>query len=157
MKTKLNFALFVGLLTLIPLSFAQNKGAGKPTPQGQAFKELLSSGSCSGKRHCVVVYVTPWCPTCHSKEPMFKEWQSKLENDPGLGMKIVVGLERNQGDNKRYAEQYGSQAVIDQNSDIQKAINDPAYPNIYLMDGGELNSFAGGAENWVKNYIAQKK
>ena len=111
-------------------SVAQTK-----TPE---FKELVKTNSCANKSGCVLLYVAPWCSACLSMSPLFQQLKAKMENDPEYGMKIIVGQERNPGDNARMAKTYGEGVLIDSDNKIHKILEIDRYPTLLLVDSSGL-------------------
>jgi thiol-disulfide isomerase/thioredoxin len=101
--------------------------------QSPLYRELVSSRSCEKKSSCALVYVTPWCPACEQLSPILTQWKEKSLNDPEAGLKIIVGMERNSGDNKRIAERYGDNSLIDEDQRLHELLKIRHYPTIILV------------------------
>ncbi len=118
--------------------FKQSKREAIAQTKNPDFKELVKSNSCAGKKGCVLLYVTPWCPACISMSPMFQQLKAKMENDPEYGMKIIVGRERNAGDNEKMAEKYGKDSLIDSDNKIHDLLKVDRYPTLLLVESSGL-------------------
>ncbi len=98
------------------------------------FRALMQSQSCAGKKACVLLYVTPWCPACLSMSPLFQQMKQKMEGDPDYGMKVIVGQERSPGGNKQMAARYGVDSLIDGDNKILNVLEIDRYPTILLVE-----------------------
>src|SRR4051812_23628513 len=107
-------ALFVGYF------FWNNHQSSKPNPTAAA---LAISDSCSSKKLCAIVYVTPWCPACEQVSPILKMWVTKTKDHAEYGVKVIVGYGKNQGDNEKTAAKYGENSVIDNDLTLAKKLN----------------------------------
>jgi len=103
------------------------------TLKSPAFRELVSTTSCEKKAACFLVYVTPWCPACEQLSPYLLKIQERSKADPDFGIKMIVGQERNPGDNRRIADRYGSDSVIDEDQSVHKLLNVKYYPTILIV------------------------
>ncbi len=118
--------------------FKQSKRDAIAQSKNPDFKELVKTNSCAGKKGCVLLYVTPWCPACISMSPMFQQLKAKMENDPEFGMKVIVGQEKNAGDNEKMAAKYGKDSLIDSDNKIHKILEIDRYPTLLLVESSGL-------------------
>jgi len=59
---------------------------------GGSKKTIGLAVSCQGKKHCITVYVAPWCPVCRASEQSFfaiQKFLQRLRPDTGFG--VVIG------------------------------------------------------------------
>lgn len=108
------------------------KEAAAPLKSAQYF-ELISNTTCEKKASCALVYVTPWCPACEQLSPLLFQWKEKSLKDPDAGLKIIVGMERNSGDNKKVAERYREHSIIDEDGSLHELLKIKHYPTIILV------------------------
>ncbi len=97
------------------------------------YRELVATTSCAGKKSCVLVYVTPWCPACVSMTPLLQALQSKMATDSEFGIKMIVGMERNPGDNQEVALRYGKETIIDSDGRIHEMLQVTQYPTLLMV------------------------
>ncbi len=119
---------------------------------GPALKEFSTSDQCAGKKSCLLVYVAPWCPACHSMTPAFKLWKDKSVNSD-CGVKIIVGKERTQGDNEVMAQKFGEGVIIDSSLSIHDSLPIEGYPTILLVQNGSVEKKAQDAFNWANQKL----
>ena len=50
-----------------------------------------AADNCSGKASCVVIYVTPWCPSCKQLKPLFVQGLDRSKTVTDTGLKLIVG------------------------------------------------------------------
>ncbi len=102
------------------------------------FRSLVQSESCAGKKACLLLYVTPWCPACISMSPLFQQLKQKMESDPEYGMKIIVGRERKSGDNEKMAARYGKESLIDGDDKYHSILEIDRYPTLLMVESSGL-------------------
>ncbi len=149
MKNLFIFALVAVGIFVYKDKVRSNSISSVKSPQ---FRELVTTTTCQGKASCIVVYVAPWCPACHSMTPAFKLWKDKSVNTD-CGVKIIVGKERTQGDNEIMAQKFGEGVVIDTSLGLHDSLPIEGYPTILLVQNGIVTKKAQDAFNWANQKL----
>lgn len=123
-----------------------------PPKASPALSALASTNQCEGKKSCLLVYVAPWCPACHSMSPAFKLWKEKAESSD-CGVKIIVGKERRDGDNEAMAAQFGTGVLIDSSLALHDALPIEGYPTILLVQNGVVRKKGQDAFTWANQKL----
>lgn len=105
--------------------------------------EQRVGGTCFDK-HCVIVYVAPWCPSCHRSEPMIAELRKTLLRE-GVSVHVVVGMD--QADKlAAYADHLGYPVLLDVHGRLREAAHVKAVPTFVVTDAkGRAASVVTGA------------
>jgi thiol-disulfide isomerase/thioredoxin len=121
-------------------------------PNSPEYRELVSSTSCEGKKSCVLIYVTPWCPACEEMSPLIQQWLVKARNDADVGFKVIVGMENARGDNQRLAKRYAPVSIIDHRRKIHDLLGVRYYPTLFMVKtNGELLARDEKVVEWAMN------
>jgi thiol-disulfide isomerase/thioredoxin len=117
-----------------------------------AYHELITTESCAGKKSCVLIYVTPWCPACEQMSPFIQKWLAKAKDDPDYGFKVIVGMENARGDNQRLAKRYAPVSVIDHRRKIHDLLGVRYYPTLLMVKtSGEVDARDDKVIEWAMN------
>ena len=118
---------------------------------------LSKTTSCAEKKFCLVIYAAPWCPTCKALMGSLVHWSTSTKNMKVLGVKIVVGQEKEPGQNKEMADKFGASGVIDQDGSIYQKLPGKGFPQAYLMKDEKILKFGQDAIQWAKDNLERKK
>lgn len=95
----------------------------------------LSGDTCEGRERCVSVYMAPWCPHCKSAVGDVQKMIAKSQRGGKTGVRVVIGMGQEPGDNERMAKQIAAQGVvIDDSTEIAKKLNVQGVPNFKILD-----------------------
>lgn len=97
-------------------------------------KQIVSGDACSEKAMCAIVYMAPWCPACKQLQPAIISAMQALQHHPQNGIQVIMGGEKNPGDNARAASDFGPDVIIDQNGTLQTELNVTYYPTILVVN-----------------------
>ncbi|MFN0063144.1 MAG: TlpA family protein disulfide reductase [Myxococcaceae bacterium] len=99
---------------------------------------------CNETPRCLVVYLSPWCPTCQKAGPLLKELRSRFHQSPKLGVKAVVGLDQ-ASRLETYASNLGSPTFVDGDDAFYKSAGLSGVPGFLVLDpkGRVLERFSG--------------
>lgn len=116
---------------------------------------LVSEGNCKGKELCGIVYVAPWCPACHSIEPMLK---SALENSKNhvYGIQVIVGSGKTEEENNQKANDLGEGVIVDNDRRYAKELNIAYFPTVMVVNQQKKVQKEGQeALQWVAELSAE--
>ena len=88
---------------------------------------------CLLKQRCLVVYLAPWCPACKASIGLIRATQRFAENNPNLGVQLIVGMD---SDYKlqNFASELGSSTFVDSSSRIQNSVSVGVVPSWFVLD-----------------------
>ena len=90
--------------------------------------------NCSGKASCVVIYVTPWCPSCKQLKPLLLQALERSKTVLDTGLKLIVGQGKTPAANEEEAMSFGAGAVTDNDGAFHKALAVESYPSFFVLD-----------------------
>ncbi|MBI5209695.1 MAG: hypothetical protein HY927_06985 [Elusimicrobia bacterium] len=98
--------------------------------------------SCSPRKRCVTVYVSPGCGYCRSAVPTLRRMRDELRFK-GVGVRFVVGG-GTAPDIRRFAEKFGSDTLLD----VKGLVPVSGYPTLWVTDrrGVVLRTRQGASE-----------
>lgn len=102
--------------------------------------------NCAGKKHCITVFVAPWCPACQSAKGTFKmlnDYLPKNRSDVGFG--IVVGAGSQAENNEEKTQLAPIEVLVDHSGQIFKNRRINSFPTWIVNDvnGKEIAKKAG--------------
>lgn len=125
----------VGLVVAL-IAYESKGGASRMFPTDgieQSVTEAQWEDPCAAKSKCLVVLVTPWCPSCHRSLGVFQAWYKQLKNSSQAGMKIIVGNGRTER-MKAMALKIGEGAYIDTKNQIMTTLRVRSVPHFFILD-----------------------
>lgn len=115
-------------------------------------KEIASTKTCTDKKQCMVIYITPWCGACERMAPFFEAWVKKIKNDPDYGIQVIVGKGNHPRDNREKAARYGASGIVDFDQSYHESLPIEGYPTMLLLDSeGKIVSEGQTMANWAVN------
>ena len=120
---------------------------------------------CQARSQCVIAYVAPWCPACHSSIGFLNTLGLRLLNSSKVGMKIIIGMaEVDQLEGM--AQKFSSPAFYDPDGEFASKVGINSVPNVLLVDSsgkiiekglpGAVSGFASQDEAvnyYIKNIL----
>lgn len=100
-------------------------------------------GRCESK-HCLTVYVAPWCPVCKQLQPMILALSKELKAE-GVDVKIIIGNDSLKNI-KKYANNYPFPVLLDPDGTFYKKAQQKGVPFFLVSNqkGMITKSIAGG-------------
>lgn len=92
---------------------------------------------CEGKKVCLVVYVSPWCPACKGQLPFIKEVDSTVKAYPGFGLEVIIGWDK-RSRLLEMAQSLGVHSLLDDRGSFATAASLSSVPSWYLFSNGTL-------------------
>ena len=127
--------LLVAAIIVVALGYSHYERKKQFAAQLEYSRTVATShDSCAGKKFCALVYVAPWCPACKSILPKLHTFSTNSANSKDYGFKLVVGRERNPGDNEKMAAPFGANGFVDKDSSIHSKLGINYYPTIFIQD-----------------------
>lgn len=121
-------------------------GCGKalPSPELSAFGDAALEAPCSGRKHCVTVYVTPWCSACRAVVPLLQPLRARAVATDSVGLKIIVGG-AGRAAIEGMARQIGGRVYLDELDDFARSASVRSVPHWWVTDskGRVKRDFAG--------------
>jgi thiol-disulfide isomerase/thioredoxin len=102
--------------------------------------DALNGGSrplCAGKKSCLVVYISPWCPSCKQELPFIKEVSSAVGGYPGFGLEVIIGWDK-RSNLFEMAQGLGIDSLLDDQGLFATAASVSSVPSWYLFGDGSL-------------------
>lgn len=116
---------------------------------------LVTEGNCKGKELCGIVYVAPWCPACHSIEPLLKSAIVNTKNHV-YGIQVIVGRGKTEEENNQKALELGEGVIVDNNGTYFKELNIAYFPTIMVVNQHKKVQKEGqDALQWVAELAAE--
>lgn len=114
---------------------------------------LVRSGNCEGKKLCGIIYLAPWCPACHSYEPMIKSALSDFKTNQEHGIQIIMGFGNQPGENERKASEISPDVIIDKDRSLAKKMNINYFPTFLVVDQNlKVKMTDAEALQWFANH-----
>ncbi|WP_158587171.1 TlpA family protein disulfide reductase [Motilimonas pumila] len=103
----------------------------------------LNAGQCLSDQ-CVVIFVAPWCPTCHKLTPMMNELAAQLKAE-GIDTQVVIGKD-DMAEVKQYAGRFDFAVFTDPEGQSFKQVGLKGVPAFYAVNrSGDIKaSIEGG-------------
>jgi len=109
---------------------------------------------CKGKKACLVVYVSPWCPACKRQLPFIKEIASTVQGYPGIGLEVIMGWDR-RAKLIEMAQGLGLDALLDDRGSFAAAASVSSVPSWYLFSNGSLNRALSPGRESAAEFLRQ--
>ena len=127
------FAGFVVLILILRSMGLFGYGSLDPVTLTKHSPSASASDPCQGKRACLIMFLAPWCPSCHAAIPFVKAAREHALKDPGLGVQVVIGA-----DDLSELEQMGKEisgaVYYDVDGQIASAISGSGVPRWAVID-----------------------
>ena len=95
----------------------------------------LNGDTCEGRERCVSVYMAPWCPHCKTAVPKVQNMIKKAQSGGKTGVRVVIGMGQQPGDNEKMAEAIAAKGVvIDKDTEIARKLNIQGVPSFKVLD-----------------------
>lgn len=104
--------------------------------------------SCEGTERCLAVYLAPWCPACKSAGPLVAKLRTLAQEQPDVGMMVIVGREEDEAKLESYAESIGGEVFLDYDQEFHRQMGDSGVPHWYVWDQNR-KILASHAGYWV--------
>lgn len=92
-----------------------------------------SSEVCRAKKQCVLVYLTPWCPTCRGTVSLVNQMMEYWKNSSSIGLMAIVG-----GDNENQLLEMASNiknyAFLDTDNSFGNSANIQSVPTWFVIN-----------------------
>lgn len=97
-------------------------------------KTANSTDACTGKEKCALIYLAPWCPSCRSQLPAYKQVLTKANSVANVGLKIVVGAGSSPEENDKMILELGPGALADHTGEVGAFFGVNKYPSYFVLD-----------------------
>lgn len=106
-------------------------------------RQGLNAGQCLTDQ-CVVIFVAPWCPTCHKLTPMMNKLAAELKSQ-GIETQVVIGKD-DLAEVKAYAQRFDFAVFTDPEGESFKQVGLKGVPAFYAINrSGDITaSIEGG-------------
>ena len=95
----------------------------------------LNGDTCEGRDRCVSVYMAPWCPHCKTAVPQVQKMIQKAQRGGKTGVRVIIGMGHQPGDNQKMASAIASSGVvIDDSTEIARKLNVQGVPSFKVLD-----------------------
>lgn len=101
---------------------------------------------CKGNKACLVVYISPWCPSCKKQLPFIKEVASAVKAFPGFALEVIIGWDK-RSNLVEMARSLGVDSLLDDRGSFAGMASVSSVPSWYLFSEGTLKRalWPGGA------------
>lgn len=113
---------------------------------------------CHQKSHCMIVYVTPWCPACHGSAPFIASVRRHSLRSNDWGLKLIMG-DGDASDAESYAAATEGDVFFDQERSASRALGVRRVPAWFVVarDGKRLVRGSGlpgeGSDEVVQRFL----
>lgn len=110
-----------------------------------------------GHKNCILIYVAPWCPACHSFIQQHATISSILEQK-GIASLMIVGADDNRGKEIAFKEELGERAILDTvQGDFRKRNSVNSFPFFVMSDpSGHVVATGSDVINRINEVLNQK-
>lgn len=112
---------------------------------------------CSGRAHCVILYLAPWCPHCRSMISRVPELRGFWSSAERPGFKVIVGNDKDAAV-EEMARQIGEPVFLDRKKDFLNRMNISFFPSWFVVDAqGRVLKAGKSAISWVNDEVNSKR
>ncbi|MFN3698006.1 MAG: TlpA family protein disulfide reductase [Pseudobdellovibrio sp.] len=119
-------------------------------PHTKAVSDTLSD--CKLSSYCLVTYVAPWCPACHSYlNELRPDVENALERRQYKSIVIVGSDELSQVE--QMVEQIGTRAFADVEDQFRDTNKISFFPTHIVLENGRLKYFGQKSYDWINSEL----
>ncbi|MCC6219695.1 MAG: hypothetical protein IT291_00470 [Deltaproteobacteria bacterium] len=108
---------------------------------------------CPYSEYCVVMYLTPWCPSCQGVGTEVKEISEYLSRSPKIDFELVLGISDLNGLNA-FAKRFNVEPLFDPDGSLYRAAGVSGVPALFSVN--RQRQVLGYARPWHTGSVEQR-